>query len=192
MTRIVLLTTAIVTGFVASNSALAFGGAMGPDERPSFAQVDTDGDGKISSEELQAYPAARAAERFKAADTDGDGKISKEELAASIEQRKTTRATNRLDNMIARFDTDKDGAISQAEMEAAMGQGRAQRAPGERMIQFADTDKDGAISEEEYSAMADRMQQRGDRSNGKRGDFGKRGPGGRDHRGGDRMPFWRN
>ncbi len=68
MTRIVLLTTAIVTGFVASNSALAFGGPMDPDDRPSFSQIDTDGDGKISAEELQAYPAVRAAERFKAAE----------------------------------------------------------------------------------------------------------------------------
>ncbi|WP_068311257.1 EF-hand domain-containing protein [Aliiruegeria sabulilitoris] len=203
MTRIVLLTTAIVTGLVAANSAVAFGGPMGPGERPGFTQIDTDGDGKISAEELKAFPAARATERFKAADADGDGKISKEEMAAEIETMRAARENNRLDNMIARFDTDKDGFISQEEMEAAMGQGRAQRDPGDRMMRFADTDKDGAISEAEYAAMAERMQQRGDRFGGKRGDrddFGKRGEpgergmrGGRgDQRGGDWMPFWRN
>lgn len=188
MTRIVLLTTAIVTGLVAANSAVAFGGPQGAVEHPAFSAVDTNGDGKISTEELQAFPALNAAERFKAADTDGDGKISKEELATSVDGMKANRATQRLDNMIARFDTDKDGAISQAEMEAGMGLGRAQRTPGERMLEFADTDNDGMISEEEYNAMENRMQARMGRD-------GRQGKGGHGQRGGGRdggFPFWRN
>ena len=95
-----------------------------------------------------------------------------------------SRNSARLDNMIARLDTDKDGAISQAEMESALGQGRAQRTPGERMMQFADADKDGLISEDEYNAMADRMQARMGRD-------GRPGKGGQGQRGGG-VPFWRN
>ncbi|MFD0978316.1 EF-hand domain-containing protein [Tropicimonas aquimaris] len=189
MTRIALLTTAIVTGLMVTTGANAFGGAQGSLERPSFAQIDTDGDGKLTAAEMQALPAIMAAERFKAADTDGDGKMSKEELAAAITQQRENRDAERAERMISRFDADKDGAVSEQEMLDSMGQGR-KASPGERFIAMADTDKDGAVSEEEFAAAAERMEERHARSD--RDQKGRGGKGGWDGRNNDRMPFWRN
>ncbi|MFV0335283.1 MAG: EF-hand domain-containing protein [Tropicimonas sp.] len=173
MSRIILLTSAIVTGFVVADDAEAFGGRMGMMAPPAFAQLDADGDGKVTAAELEAYPAARAAERFSQADADGNGALSPEELTAAIDRM-------RVEAMMSRLDTDGDGAVSQAEMEAMMGQMRETVKPGERMLERADTDKDGTISAAEYDAFAEsRMKQRG------RG-FGKWGP-----RPGDGS-FWRN
>ncbi|WP_068112924.1 EF-hand domain-containing protein [Tropicimonas marinistellae] len=188
MTRIILLSTAIVSGLLVANDAIAFGGPKAPGERPTFSQLDTDGDGKVTPAEMQAFPAARAAERFKAADADGDGAISKEELTASIEQMRANRDIARAEAMLSRLDTDGDGTISQEEMTANPGRNRTM-APGERFFTWADTYKDGAISEAEFDAAANSMAQRADR-------FGRRDFG-RDDRGkagprGDVAPFWRN
>ena len=52
---------------------------------PAFAQdaMDTDGDGTVTMEELQAaYPEATS-DNFLAMDTDGDGALSAEELQAA-------------------------------------------------------------------------------------------------------------
>jgi hypothetical protein len=64
---------------------------------PAFAEVDADGDGAISAEELTAMHAARMAERareggkmkhagkgcaFESIDADADGKVTPEEFAA--------------------------------------------------------------------------------------------------------------
>ncbi len=47
-----------------------------------FKKVDTDGDGKISMEEMKAAMPETDDEKFKMVDTDGDGSVSEEELAA--------------------------------------------------------------------------------------------------------------
>lgn len=163
MPRIFLLTTAILTGLVMAETAAAFGGRMGPMERPAFEQLDADGDGKVTAAELEAYPAARAAERFAAADTNGDGALSPDELAASIDRMRS-------EAIMSRLDSDGDGTISQTEMEAAMGGGRASATPGERMLDRVDTDDDGAISAEEYNAFSERrMRHPASRAEGRRG-----------------------
>ncbi len=185
MTRIILLTTAIVTGLVVANSAAAFGGPKDAADRPSFAQLDANGDGTVSATEMEAFGALQATERFKSADSDGDGKISTEEMAASMDADRASRAAQRVDRMVARFDTDKDGMISEDEMTAAVGKNRRET-PGARFISWADTDKDGVISEDEYAAVADKMQQRQGR-----GDRMDKRQGGRSERG-NQMPFWRN
>ena len=189
MTRIILLSTAIVTGLMATSGAMAFGGPQDRGERPGFSQLDTDGDGKVTAAEMQAFPAVMAPERFKAADADGDGKLGKDEIAASIGQMRQDRDAVQAERMIARFDADKDGTVSEQEMLDGMGQGRM-AAPGERFIAWADTDKDGAVSEEEYAAIEDRMEQRQGRFDRDR--MGHGGRGGRDGWNDDRMPFWRN
>jgi hypothetical protein len=50
----------------------------GPRRPPSFADLDTDGDGVVSSDEFLTPPS----ERFAALDTDGDGVLTEEELEA--------------------------------------------------------------------------------------------------------------
>lgn len=77
-----------------------------------FAAADTNKDGSLSAEELQAHILARMLARQSARmienmDDDGNGSLSLEEM------REGPLAAN-----FARIDTDNDGAISKAEAEA--------------------------------------------------------------------------
>lgn len=47
-----------------------------------LARADSDGDGALSFEEMEAFHRRPDAERFSQFDTDGDGKLTREELAA--------------------------------------------------------------------------------------------------------------
>ncbi|SFC70237.1 EF-hand domain-containing protein [Tropicimonas isoalkanivorans] len=165
MTRIILLTTAIAAGLMVADTADAIGGGQGPLNRPSFSELDADGDGKLTRAEMQAMPAAMAAARFRAADRNGDGKIDAAELAASLGQARSTRNPARADVMLSRFDSNGDGAIGRSEMTAAIGRNRS-GAPGDRFMAWADTDRDGAISAAEYAAAADRIRPRAGQRNG--------------------------
>lgn len=115
------------------------GPRFGP--RIDFEQVDANGDGRITAEELAAHRAAR----FAGQDSDGDGVLSADEMKAAVLARVKERIEARIDRMIARRDSDGDGAISLAEMQGGDG--------GERLIERLDTDGDGAISAEELAAM---------------------------------------
>lgn len=117
-------------------------------ERPGFATLDTDGDGFLSMDELQA----RGAARFADADTDGDGALSEAELIAAA----NARATERAAEMIARMDDNGDGLLQSDEMRPRGGNMAA------RMFTRADTDGDGLISEAEFqAAMAHLRERRG-------------------------------
>ncbi|MFW2544657.1 EF-hand domain-containing protein [Primorskyibacter sp. 2E107] len=158
-----------------------------------FAQVDTDGDGKITPAEIDAFKQAR----FTAADTDKDGFLSAEEMSAYADkaraEREAARKAARADAMLKRMDTDQDGKIS-AEEAAAMGPGQ------DRMLKKLDADEDGAVSLEEIQSAQSKMRHWG----GKRGDGGERQHsrwnghdkdhgGERGHGrmgGGDRAPWW--
>lgn len=102
-----------------------------------FDAIDADKDGKITQEEIAAH---RAAE-FAAADTNGDGQLGAEELQAKmLKQMIAERATQMIENMdddgngslsaeemregplarsFARIDTDNDGLVSREEAQAA-------------------------------------------------------------------------
>lgn len=51
-------------------------------ERPSFSQLDRDGDGVISAEEALANP--RISNNFRAADVNGDGYLDRAEFLKEI------------------------------------------------------------------------------------------------------------
>lgn len=87
-----------------------------------FAQMDRDGDGRLSGDELGAAPPARAestrgagiAGRIRHADTNGDGVVTRDEFLTLSARR------------FARMDANGDGSVDQAERQAMRGQMRGQ------------------------------------------------------------------
>ncbi len=138
MQRKTLMIGVLGVAMVASAGFALAQGKPGHGQRPSFEEVDANGDGKITQDEMQA----RAAARFSQADSDGDGAISRDEMMA----RAMARAEKRVDRMMSRMDADNDGKVSQAEM-----QNMRDKRMG-RMIKRMDTDGDGALSKEEFAA----------------------------------------
>ena len=94
------LTIALVTGLAAATPAFAFGG---PWHRPSFADLDADGNGVVSQEEF----VAPAMDHFTKLDTDGDGTLSSAEFTAPLVER------------FKEIDTNGDGVLSEDELRAA-------------------------------------------------------------------------
>jgi len=87
-----------------------------PGPRCGMEQVDKNGDGEITLEEIEA---ARA-ERFKAADTDGSGGLSREEIEAARQHRREMRRQCDPRQMrFNRLDADGDGKITREENAAA-------------------------------------------------------------------------
>ena len=81
-----------------------------------FDQIDTNKDGQLSRDELNAWKKAhrgerqaKAAERFKHADADGDGAISRAEA-----EKHAPRLAKKFDQI----DSNKDGKLTQDELRA--------------------------------------------------------------------------
>ena len=94
-----------------------------PPARPTFAQLDGNGDGYIVRSEWQAWHAQQRSqrqaamaqrfdERFKAADGNGDGKLSREEVDANMP---------RLAGRFAWLDEDRDGFLTREDLQPARG-----------------------------------------------------------------------
>lgn len=145
--------TQLLIAGIAAGLALQFGAVQaqespGPDrERPSFSELDLNGDGQLSQEELRAPAAARFAE----ADTNGDGALSVDELQAQASERMAERIANRAERMLERRDANGDGLLQQSELqEGRDGRGFAR----------IDSDEDGFISEAEFDAAREAMKDR--------------------------------
>lgn len=139
-----LLISAIAAGLMMTAANAAPNGGMMP---MAFADLDTNGDGSISQEELDAHKAARFAEM----DTNGDGGLSAEELALNARKQRGQR-------MVSQLDSNGDGLIQIDEL------GKGQR--GDPFMRM-DANSDGSISEEEFNAAKEKMGQRGERGHGK-------------------------
>ncbi len=139
-------------------AANAIGGRGG--DMPTFEELDTNGDGVVSVDELAAFGDSRFAEM----DTDGDGVLSVEEITAMIEAEMSERAAKGVERMMEQLDANDDGVISEDEMPER---------DHTRMIDHLDEDEDGGISKEEFEAGSEK---RG-------GKDGKRGKGGEGHGG---------
>ncbi|QFT93795.1 transaldolase/EF-hand domain-containing protein [Roseovarius sp. THAF9] len=139
--------------------SIALGGAVqgqaasdeGKGPRHSFEDLDANGDGQLTREEMQAHMKAR----FDAADTDGDGVMSLEEMQARGQE----RAAKRAGKMIERLDTDGDGGVSFEEAQARRGG---------KMFDRADADGDGAISKAEFDTAREKMREMRAKHHGKK------------------------
>ena len=169
MKRTKVLTGALILALTATALPLAAqdrgDGPRGP-RGPmfDFSAADTDGDGKVTQDEMTAARAARFAE----ADTNGDGVLSVEELVARAEAQRAQRMNDRMQGMIERMDTDGDGMLSAEEMD-----------PPRSAMMFSrlDRDDDGAISEDELAQARERFGDRAkkmERRHGEHGEHGKR------------------
>lgn len=149
MRNALMLSALIPVALAVSLPAAAMGPGSGPErERPAFSELDANGDGQLTLEEMVAHREAR----FTQADTDGDGNLSRDELIAAA----MGRVEDRIDRQMERFDDNEDGMLSANELDDMRPRG-----PGpERIFARMDADGDGAISEAEFDEMAGRMMQR--------------------------------
>ncbi len=129
---------AVGTAGIASAHGKGYGdrSARGPMFEEMFGEMDADGDGRITAEEIEVHRAAR----FAAVDANGDGKLSVDEMMAARDARRSARMADR----IARLDADGDGLLSAEEMEAA-----GPRRDPAAMLERFDADGDGAVTLEE-------------------------------------------
>lgn len=156
MNKKIILSALAVALSITAVTADARGGDRGG-MRAEFSTLDADGNGEVTQAEMLAY----AQQRFDEVDTNGDGSLSAEELIAARSADVSDRMERRINRMLeradandngtlefdemrhnsdraaARFervDTDGSGGISEAEMEAAKeargdrkGKGRGDR-----------------------------------------------------------------
>jgi len=130
---------ALLAGLIALGGAAQ---AKTGDKGAMFEQIDADGNGAVTQEELRAHAAAR----FATADADNDGFVTPQEMQAQ-------RGGKRAEKMLERHDANKDGKLDAAELEAAAESRHGKRAA--KMMQRVDANSDGKLSLEEVSAHRD-------------------------------------
>lgn len=133
--------TAIVLSGVAITGTSVLAVGPGGREPVSFQELDANGDGQVTQQEMEAH----RTERFAAADTDGDGQLSLEEMQAAAQKKANDRVTKMFENN----DANKDGFLSQDELP------KPRR--GDKMFDRMDADNSGGISEQEFADAKDRM-----------------------------------
>ncbi|EEE36257.1 EF hand domain protein [Rhodobacteraceae bacterium KLH11] len=128
---------AIVIAAIAVTATSA--AAKGP--RPTFEELDADGNGQVTQEEV----AAHRLQKFTQADANGDGQLSVEEMQAAAQAKANARVTK----MFEKHDANADGLLSEDELP------KPRRAS--KMFERIDADGNGSISEQEYADAKDRM-----------------------------------
>ncbi len=125
---------ALLVGGAFVGAGMAGEGSKHHSSEERFKAMDSDGDGKISTDEFKARHSAKLME----SDLNSDGKVTFEEMQEAREKRREARAKAFFDLL----DTDKDGAVTEAELKAR---------PDPRFAKL-DADKDGVLSADELKA----------------------------------------
>ncbi len=86
------------------------------DKRAKLAEMDTNGDGAVSLDELTAYTATEVKAKFAKIDANGDGAISLDESTAA--------ATAKIEKKFAKMDADGDGKVTKDELKALKRKGK--------------------------------------------------------------------
>lgn len=150
--KALMLSILIPVGLSLALPALAFGpgGRGGEMERPAFTDLDADGNGELTLEEMLAHRDAR----FTQADTDGDGSLSRDEMVAAA----MGRVEAAIDRQMARFDDNEDGLLSANELDDMRPRGPSP----ERIFGHMDANGDDVVTAEEFeTAAANMMERRG-------------------------------
>ena len=139
---------AVITVLLAGTGAVALtafgqaGPGRGHGPQMNLEQVDINGDGNISLDEINADRSAR----FASADANGDGGLTLDEFTSAREAEREARQAERMTKHFERLDADGDGIVTLAEQDAFA----AERT--EKMFQRVDSNDDGVISEAERDA----------------------------------------
>ncbi|ERM96268.1 hypothetical protein AMTRI_Chr09g15000 [Amborella trichopoda] len=127
-----------------------------------FKNMDTDGSGTITYEELRAglnrlgsrLSEAEVKQLMDAADVDRSGSIDYIEFITATMHRHRLEREENLYKAFQYFDTDNSGFITRDELEIAMKDyGMGDDATIKEVIQEVDTDNDGRINYQEFVAM---------------------------------------
>ncbi|KAF2297992.1 hypothetical protein GH714_006872 [Hevea brasiliensis] len=127
-----------------------------------FHNMDTDGSGTITYEELKVGLArlgsklteAEIKQLMDAADVDNSGTIDYVEFITATMHRHKLEREDHLFKAFEYFDKDKSGFITRDELRQAMAQyGMGDDATIDEIIEDVDTNKDGRINYEEFAAM---------------------------------------
>ncbi len=137
-----LLSSTLVVSLAAFGGSLAYaqGGQRGGPQRPSFSQIDANGDGALTMDEFLSQGRAK----FDKTDANGDGQLDVAELTAAAERERARM----IERLMTRKDANGDGMLSYAEMQP--------HTPG-RVFERADTDGNGEISQAEWDAAKEKM-----------------------------------
>jgi Ca2+-binding EF-hand superfamily protein len=149
----------VVLGLSAASSFAQSAGPMGGGGPAAMVKLaDTNGDGVISADEIQAHQLARFAQM----DADHDGQLTSDELGPPIPPgggqrpgmmnnvRREEMRDQRHAQMLQQMDSDHNGAVSKDEFTAF---------EGHRMMAL-DTNNDGQIDQDELQAMQRAMPSR--------------------------------
>ena len=143
------------TGLMVVTSVALAQGADEPrtDRRAEMlAMLDADGDGNITSAEIQAHRSAA----FPSIDANSDGVLTAEEMTGHHEAKRAQQKANRQNRHFTRLDSDGDGVVNETEFMSA-------RMP---MFDRLDSNSDGVISAEEIENAPPRPRSLGQRGGG--------------------------
>jgi len=132
---------AIIVSAVAVTGASVLAASPKDREPVTFQELDANGDGQVTQDEMQSH----RDQRFTETDTNGDGKLSVDEVQAAGQK----KANDRVTKLFERHDANQDGFLTQDELPEPRRAGK--------MFDRIDADGSGTISEQEFADAKEKM-----------------------------------